>query len=724
VTQELRDTVVRLLTYCKDNEWGGYDPYDALNSALYRATPCCRNRLCNIAFTQILKRLPVNLRPLLQVPREQNAKGVALFLSALLKLTRAGIASAADGAALVRLLAALRSPEEGYWCWGYSFPWQTRSHLVPKGAPNLVCTSFVANALLDAHEEWRGAIELSMAASAADYLLEKLYWEDGGERAGFSYPLPGIRVQVHNANFLGAALLSRVFRHTGERRYLEAALRAARYSAGEQHSDGSWDYGELPSQRWVDNFHTGYNLCALRTVGRCAGTTEFEPALLRGYRFYREHFFRPDGAPKYFHDREYPIDVHCVAQSLITLTLLKDLDESAAVQACRTYRWSMRHLWDGRGYFHYRIGPFMKNTISYMRWSQAWMLLALAVLMEGGAAKEREKAPSARSLSREVDMVSLQQEEASAAPDKAALPSFVLITPARNEAVYLETILDCMVRQTVRPLKWVIVSDGSTDGTDDIVARYAARHPWIELVRMPERAERHFAGKVHAFNAGMQRVKDLPYEVIGNLDADISFDADYFSFILRKFRENPALGVAGTPFTEGGARYDYRFTSIEHVSGQCQLFRRECFESIGGYLPRKIGGIDLVAVLTAQMHGWQTRTFPGKTFVHHRKMGTGMHGSLMTHYRWGVVDFVLGMHPLWEFCRCLYQMTRKPYLAGGGLRVIGYLAAFLSGKEKDLPPELVRFRRKSQMARLKKFFRDRFSHPFTGNGGAAPRTDA
>ncbi|UFS71089.1 glycosyltransferase family 2 protein [Geomonas sp. RF6] len=299
-----------------------------------------------------------------------------------------------------------------------------------------------------------------------------------------------------------------------------------------------------------------------------------------------------------------------------------------------------------------------------------------------------------------------------AAAAKAPFPSFVLITPARNEGQFMETIIGCMVRQTVRPLKWVIVSDGSTDATDEIAQRYAALHDWIEFLRMPERAERHFAGKVLAFNAGLERVKDLPYEVIGNLDADISFEDDYFSFILPKFTENPSLGMAGTPFTEGDAHYDYRFTSIEHVSGQCQLFRRECFESIGGYRPRKVGGIDLVAVLTAQMQGWQTRTFPGKSFVHHRKMGTGMHGSLSTHLKWGEVDYVLGMHPLWEFCRCLYQMTKKPYVVAGTLRLSGYCWAFLSGKEKDLSPELERFRRKSQMARLRKFCCDLVSYPF------------
>src|SRR5580704_15717832 len=167
------------------------------------------------------------------------------------------------------------------------------------------------------------------------------------------------------------------------------------------------------------------------------------------------------------------------------------------------------------------------------------------------------------------------------------LPKYVLITPARNEAKFIELTLESMVSQTVVPLKWVIVSDGSTDGTDEIVKKYTSDYAWIELIRMPERKERHFAGKVLAFNAGYAKLAGLPYEIIGNLDGDVSFDGDYFDFLLRKFDENPHLGVAGTPFREGSFQYDYRFTSIEHVSGQCQLFRRECFEAIGGYVARK-----------------------------------------------------------------------------------------------------------------------------------------
>jgi len=283
------------------------------------------------------------------------------------------------------------------------------------------------------------------------------------------------------------------------------------------------------------------------------------------------------------------------------------------------------------------------------------------------------------------------------------LPAYVLITPARNEAEYIDLTLKSVVAQTVLPLKWVIVSDGSTDGTDDIVKKYSAGRPWIELIRMSEREERHFAGKVHAFNAGYARVAELKYEVIGNLDGDVSFDEQYFDFLLRKFAENPRLGVAGTPFREGSFQYDYRFTSIEHVSGQCQLFRRACFEEIGGYVPRKIGGVDLVAVTTARMKGWETRTFVEKPYIHQRQMGTATASFWKAPFKVGRSDYILGSHPLWEFARSIYQTTRPPILVGGALRFAGFLWAMLSLEEKQVPADFIQFRRKEQMRRLWKF---------------------
>lgn len=254
-------------------------------------------------------------------------------------------------------------------------------------------------------------------------------------------------------------------------------------------------------------------------------------------------------------------------------------------------------------------------------------------------------------------------------------------------------------------MKWVIVSDGSTDRTDEIVKGYAANNPWIELVRMPERKERHFAGKAHAFNAGYTKVREIDFDIIASLDADISFEDDYFSFLLGKFAENPCLGVGGTPFREGSNQYDYRFTSLEHVSGACQLFTRECYDSIGGYVPLKVGGIDLVAVVTARMNGWQTMTFTDKTCEHHRKMGTANQPIIASLFRGGYHDYLMGVAVVWQFFRSIYQMSRKPLFIGGCAILAGYCWALVNQAERPVSKELVRFRKKEQMTRLWGFWR-------------------
>jgi hypothetical protein len=282
---------------------------------------------------------------------------------------------------------------------------------------------------------------------------------------------------------------------------------------------------------------------------------------------------------------------------------------------------------------------------------------------------------------------------------------YVLITPARNEAQYIRFTLESMLAQTCPPIRWVIVSDGSTDGTDDIVGEYSRKCNWIELIRMPVHRDRSFAAKVQCFNAGLERLKDLQFHILGNLDADISFEPDYFAFLLGKFAATDRLGVAGTPFAEAGRHYDYRFTNIEHVSGACQLFRRECFAEIGGYVPIRNGGVDWTAVTTARMKGWQTRTFVEKTCTHHRPMGTSpSSGQIRGMFRHGQKDYALGGHPVWQIFRTVYQMTRPPHFIGGISLLSGYLWAAFQRAERPISADLVRFNRAEQMSRLKRLF--------------------
>lgn len=285
-------------------------------------------------------------------------------------------------------------------------------------------------------------------------------------------------------------------------------------------------------------------------------------------------------------------------------------------------------------------------------------------------------------------------------------PAYVLVTPARNEARFIHLTLASVVQQTTLPLKWVVVDDGSTDGTGEIVRRYSSRCPWIELVTLTAGHDHNFAGKVRAFNAGYQRVADLAFEVVGNLDGDVSFDADYLQFLLDRFAEDPALGVAGTPYREvPPIRYE-RYKSPSDVSGACQLFRRRCFEEIGGYLPVPGGGIDFIAVLSAQAKGWKTRRFEEQSCMHHRPVGSGRHERLLRRmFALGRKDYLLGSHPVFEMFRCLYRTLHQPYIVGGALMAAGYLSAWVQRMELSISPELVRFRQADQIRRLKNVLR-------------------
>ena len=283
---------------------------------------------------------------------------------------------------------------------------------------------------------------------------------------------------------------------------------------------------------------------------------------------------------------------------------------------------------------------------------------------------------------------------------------FVLITPARNEEKYIEKLIQSMIQQTLLPEKWVIVNDGSTDTTADIIEKYSSNHSWIEVVQLPQHRDRSFAAKVYAFNAGYERLRDMEYEVVGNLDADVSFCEDYLEFLIGKFQEDSELGVAGTIFKEEGYSSDsHSFEGHTHVAGGCQLFRRKCFEQIGGYIPNKAGGIDWIAVSTARMLGWKTRSFREKWFFHYRKLGTAERGGLASTFSYGEKDYYLGGHPIWEVCRVAYTMTKRPYVVGGFILGLGYLWAFLNRIERPVSDELMRFHRKEQLLKLKTILR-------------------
>jgi glycosyltransferase involved in cell wall biosynthesis len=305
------------------------------------------------------------------------------------------------------------------------------------------------------------------------------------------------------------------------------------------------------------------------------------------------------------------------------------------------------------------------------------------------------------------------------------LPRLALITAARNEEALLSATIESVVAQTVRPVRWVIVSDGSTDRTDEIVRSHAQQNPWIELLRMPDQRDRSFAAKATCFNAGFARLRPDEYDVIGNLDADITFGPDYYEYLLGQFAADPRLGVAGTPYVEDFSRpdqhtYAHRFADLNHVSGACQTFRKECFAQVGGYVPIKGGGIDWVAVTTARMNGWNTRTFTGRICFHHRKMGTADRSPLKARLRHGREDYLLGGHPAWQVLRSFFQMRNRPYVLGGAALLLGYLQAMFSGRPRPIPDTLVRFHRAEQSARMRAMLRGGLG---AGRGGAGAGTE-
>jgi glycosyltransferase involved in cell wall biosynthesis len=279
---------------------------------------------------------------------------------------------------------------------------------------------------------------------------------------------------------------------------------------------------------------------------------------------------------------------------------------------------------------------------------------------------------------------------------------YVLITSARNEEKYIDNTIRSVVGQTELPERWVIVDDGSTDRTAEIVESYLKPYHWIELVRQPNRPDRSFTGKAVAVNTALERLASVKFDVVGNLDADVSFAADYMAFLMNKFTADPELGVGGTPFTEIG--YDSRNDSFEgenYVAGPCQLFRCACFREIGGYVQSRSGGVDWIAVMQARMLGWKVRSFPEKRFHHHRPMGTAEKGKLAALFAYGQKDYYLGGSPIWQLFRVAYRTTKKPYVTGGLALLFGYSWAAVKRTRRPVSAELVRFHRRDQMQKLK-----------------------
>jgi rhamnogalacturonyl hydrolase YesR len=385
---KLHNSLSELQSYCERQGFIGWDPYDGLNSRVFKLLSLNKFALFRLIWIQLFKRNPINLRRLLFVPKGYNPKGIGLFLSAYSKnLIHLGESESKEFFSLKKrvveladLLVELRS--EGYSgsCWGYNFDWQARGGLFfPSGTPTVVATTYAAYGLFDAYDATGERKYLHVALDSVKFVLKDLsrnYREDGTFL--FSYSVLQGNNTVYNASLLGSKLLSRAYYYNKDEALIEVARESVQAVMNAQEKDGSWVYGELPIQSWKDSFHTGFNLECLADYLRFTDDKSIEDGVNRGLEYYTKNFFTDEGIPQYYHDGTYPIDIHSPAQLVVTLDSLGCLKEYGNL-VDKVIEWTVNNMQDSKGYFYYQKNKFWSNKISYMRWSQAWMMHSLVV---------------------------------------------------------------------------------------------------------------------------------------------------------------------------------------------------------------------------------------------------------------------------------------------------------------------------------------------------------
>jgi hypothetical protein len=374
------DSLRKLETWLVNHDYQGIDPFDALRSPILRRLRF-NSRWLGVAWVQLFRRSPVNLRGLVRISPAFNAKGMGLFLAAYVR--RYQVTRAAEDWQRIHEFATWllenRCRNFAEWCWGYNFDWPNRAFFAPAGTPNIVSTVFISHALLDRFDVFGCDEDLAAARSACDFLLKRLasLKDSTGECFGYT---PLDRRYVHNANLLGASLLARVGIITGESRLTARARSAASFTVARQQADGAWPYGIASADGFIDNFHTGFDLVNLLDYARLTGDNSFDDNIERGYTYWNKTFFTAGGLPKYFSGRLYPIDIHSVAQAILTFLAFRHRDPQASFRASQLAEWAGENMQDASGHFHYQIGRYWRNRIPYIRWSQAWMFRALAEL--------------------------------------------------------------------------------------------------------------------------------------------------------------------------------------------------------------------------------------------------------------------------------------------------------------------------------------------------------
>lgn len=358
-------------------EFKGWDPFDALNSPLLKGVTRI-HRWAGVAALQLVKRCPINLRPALLVPKTINAKGIGLVLTALTVRYRLYHQEDEKQRAfqLARWLKEHQSKGYSGACWGYPFDWPNRAFYAPAGTPTIVNTAFIGSSLLDLFEETGQEEWLDLAISACEFICRDLNRTVGKQGFCFSYT-PLDQAQVHNANLLGAALLARAGKVTGRGEFQELSVQSAAYSIHAQNEDGSWPYGAAGNQNWIDSFHTGYNLLALKDIHDYLGYKEAGAACAKGYSFYLNQFFLSDGTVKYYHDKAEPLDAHAFAHAMICLCEMDDQFETPPDLVEKVLFRLIDLFWSGKGYFYWQKKHGILYRLDCMRWVQAWAFLGL-----------------------------------------------------------------------------------------------------------------------------------------------------------------------------------------------------------------------------------------------------------------------------------------------------------------------------------------------------------
>lgn len=279
--------------------------------------------------------------------------------------------------------------------------------------------------------------------------------------------------------------------------------------------------------------------------------------------------------------------------------------------------------------------------------------------------------------------------------------TYVLVTPARDEEETIGRTIEAVLNQTLLPREWVIVSDGSTDRTDEIVRQASEIHPWIRLLPLASRPGRSFAAVVHNTETGIRHLNQGDYGYLGLLDADVTFRTDYFEQLLQRFESNSTLGLAGGVVIDVGLPRDSFPKNRIDVPGAVQFFRRECFDLLGGLIPIPEGGWDGMTCAMARMNGYQTRLFTDLVVDHLKPRNISQGGVVRRKWQMGIRDYAAGYHPVFETVKCIGRLADPPWVAGAVAWWIGYGTAFIQRRHRVVPPRVVEHVQREQWQRLR-----------------------